>query len=57
MTVKVPLPPFELMEISHVREPSDNPVVSMSTVMTSCSPVEEPLVGLTSTQPQLSLKE
>jgi len=55
--VKVPLPPFEVISISHECKVSLRLVVSISTVIVSCSPPDEPLVELKSTQSQDSLKE
>jgi len=53
--LKTSLPPSELMLISQLYTPSERPVVSTVTVMVSCSPLESPLVGVTSTQLQDSL--
>ena len=47
VTVKVPEPPLELMLTGPEYDPMLIPVVSMLTVMVSCSPVEVPLAGLT----------
>jgi hypothetical protein len=50
VTVNIPDPPVELILIGQVYEPTLKPVVSIFTVITSCSPVELPPMGDTVTQ-------
>ena len=47
---------MDVISISHVLTPTRRPLVSISTVITSFSPEESPLVGVTVTQPQDSDK-